>query len=226
MTQVDNCESQQELAYKLNVTGSSNVAKVCQKYNIRLLAISTDYVFNGSLDRPYNEDDIPDGGNTIYGQTKFQGEEEIRKICSNHLILRVSWLYGFGGPSFVHTMLNLAKAGKDNLKVVNDQRGNPTSVSDLAHHILKLITTEYYGTYHGTCNGDCTWYDFTCEIMRMSNIDIPVHPCTTAEFPRPAKRPAYSCLDNAKFRETVGDEFRDWKVALKEFLDNLKGENI
>jgi dTDP-4-dehydrorhamnose reductase len=219
MTQVDNCESQQELAYKLNVIGSSNVAKVCQKYNIRLLAISTDYVFNGSLDRPYNEDDIPDGGNTIYGQTKFQGEEEIRKICSNHLILRVSWLYGFGGPSFVHTMLNLAKAGKDNLKVVNDQIGNPTSAIAVAKHIALLLEQQNIkGTMHLTCEGEATWFDFAQEIFKLSNCKVNVIPCSSDEYVRPAKRPANSRLEKRQLKLNNIAPMPHWQEALKEFL--------
>ena len=219
MTQVDNCESQKDLAYKLNVIGSANVASVCQKHNIRLLAISTDYVFNGSLDRPYNEFDIPDGGNTIYGQTKYQGEEEIRKICSNYLILRISWLYGFGGPSFVHTMLNLAKAGKDNLKVVNDQIGNPTSAIAVARYIAILLEkTELTGTMHLTCEGEATWYEFAKEIFKLSNYNINVIPCSTNEYPRPAPRPKNSRLEKKQLALNNLPPMPHWQEALKEFL--------
>jgi dTDP-4-dehydrorhamnose reductase len=219
MTQVDNCESQQELAYKLNVIGSANVAAICHKYNIRLLAISTDYVFNGSLDRPYNELDIPDGGKTIYGQTKFQCEEQIRKLCPNHLILRISWLYGFGGPSFVHTMLSLAKAGKDNLKVVNDQIGNPTSAIAVAKHIGILLTyPEIKGTMHLTCEGEATWYTFAKEIFKLANLNINVIPCATNEYPRPAPRPANSRLEKMQLKLNNLPSMPHWQDALKEFF--------
>ena len=223
-TNVDKCEESYDLAYNANALGPKNLAIACDMVGAKLVHISTDYVFSGDGSKPYTELDAVEPS-SVYGKTKAMGEQNVRDFCKKHFIVRTAWLYGYEGRNFVKTMLDLASK-HPSLKVVNDQRGNPTSVSDLAHHILKLITTEHYGTYHGTCNGDCTWYDFTCEIMRMSGIDIPVNPCTTAEFPRPAKRPAYSCLDNAMFRATIGDEFRDWKVALKEFLDNLKGENI
>lgn len=221
-TNVDKCEEEIDLAYKANSLGPRNLAIACDMIGAKLVHISTDYVFEGNGVTPYKEYDETHP-NSIYGKTKDMGEKFVREFCKKHFIVRTAWLYGYVGRNFVKTMLDLATK-HPSLKVVNDQRGNPTNASDLAHHILKLITTDEYGTYHGTCNGDCTWYDFTCEIMRLAGKDIPVNPCTTEEFPRPAKRPAYSCLDNMMFRTTVGDEFRMWQDALKEYLDNLKGE--
>ena len=223
-TNVDKCEEEIDLAYKANSLGPRNLAMACEEIGAKLVHISTDYVFSGDGTMPYREYDIT-SPNSIYGKTKDMGEKMVRTFCKKHFIIRTAWLYGYVGKNFVKTMLELAKKNPS-LKVVNDQRGNPTNASDLAHHILKLLTVNEYGTYHGTCNGDCTWYDFTVEIMKQAGVDIPVNPCTTEEFPRPAKRPAYSCLDNMMFRTTVGDEFRPWQVALKEFLNNyLKGEN-
>lgn len=223
-TNVDKCEEEIDLAYKANSLGPRNLAIACDRVGAKLVHISTDYVFSGDGTTPYKEYDET-SPNSIYGKTKDMGEKFVRQFCKSHFIIRTAWLYGYVGRNFVKTMLDLATKNPA-LKVVNDQRGNPTNASDLAHHILKLITTEEYGTYHGTCNGNCTWYDFTCEIMRQAGNPIPVNPCTTDEFPRPAKRPAYSCLDNMMFRTTVGDEFRPWQDALKEFLDNyLKGDN-
>lgn len=219
MTQVDKCETEKDLAYLLNVIGSRNVAIVCKKYDIRLLAISTDYVFDGSLNRNYTEFDQPNGGNTVYGQTKFQGEEEIRKICPNHLILRVSWLYGFGGPSFVHTMISMAKSGKKELKVVNDQIGNPTSAIAVARKIDYFLTKpELKGTFHLTCEGEATWYKFAQEIFNILKIDMNVIPCTTNEYPRPAQRPANSRLEKKQLKLHNISPMPHWKDALKEFL--------
>ena len=222
-TNVDKCEEDYDIAYNANALGPKNLAQACNEIGAKLVHISTDYVFDGSGSIPYKESDATNPS-SVYGKTKDMGEKFVRDNCDKHYIVRTAWLYGYEGHNFVKTMLDLATK-YPSLKVVNDQRGNPTSVSDLAHHILRLVTTDYYGTYHGTCNGDCTWYEFTCEIMRLVGNDIPVNPCTTEEFPRPAKRPAFSCLDNAHFRETIGDEFRPWQVSLKEFLDNLKGDN-
>lgn len=223
-TNVDMCETEIDLAYKANTLGPRNLAIACEKIGAKLVHISTDYVFDGNGTVPYREYDNT-CATSIYGKTKAMGEKYIQELCSKYFIIRTAWLYGYNGRNFVKTMLALAEKNPS-LKVVNDQRGNPTNASDLAHHILKLLTVEQYGIYHGTCNGECSWYEFTVEIMKQAGINIPVNPCTTEEFPRPAPRPKYSSLDNLMFRTTVGDEFRPWQEALAEFLENhLKGEN-
>ena len=127
MTAVDKCETERDLAFRLNARGTANVAAACRRHGVRLVAISTDYVFEGDADRPYTEFDRPTGGRTVYGQSKFAGEEAVRSLCPNHVIARISWLYGAGGPSFVHAMMNLADGTRPVLKVVADQHGNPTS---------------------------------------------------------------------------------------------------
>jgi dTDP-4-dehydrorhamnose reductase len=137
---VDKCETEIDFAYKLNAFGTANVAAACHRNNVRLIAISTDYVFEGNSDRPYNEFDTANGGNTVYGKSKFAGEEAVRRHCPDHVICRISWLYGMGGPSFVHAMLKLADGTRPELKVVADQIGNPTSTTAVARqlrHILK-----------------------------------------------------------------------------------------
>ena len=219
MTAVDDCESKQDLAYRLNALGSANVAGACARHGARLIAISTDYVFDGASSRPYHEFDIATGGATIYGRSKFAGEEAVRRRCPDHVICRISWLYGPGGPSFVHAMLKLADGSRPVLKVVDDQRGNPTStlaVADALRGILNrpLLT----GTFHLTCEGEASWYEFACEIFRQRGIEQKVIPCTTSEFPRPAPRPANSRLEKRMLRLCNLPPMPEWRDALREFL--------
>ena len=219
MTAVDKCESESDLAYKLNAVGSANVAATCHRNNIRLIAISTDYVFDGALDRPYNEFDQATGGNTIYGKSKFAGEENVRRHCPNHVICRISWLYGAGGPSFVHTMLKLADGTRPELKVVSDQIGNPTSTLAVARQLRNILNRkELVGTFHLTCEGEASWADFAAEIFRLQNIDQKVTPCRTDEYPRPAPRPANSRLDKMMLRLNGLPPMPLWQEALAEFL--------
>ena len=219
MTAVDKCETEIDFAYKLNAFGTANVASACHRNGVRLIAISTDYVFEGNSDRPYNEFDTPNGGNTIYGKSKFAGEEAIRRHCPNHVICRISWLYGAGGPSFVHAMINLADGTRPELKVVADQIGNPTSTLAVARQLRNILhRKELVGTFHLTCEGEATWADFAAEIFRLKGIDQKIVPCTTAEFPRPAPRPANSRLDKMMLRLSGLPPMPHWKDALAEFL--------
>ena len=218
MTAVDRCESETELAWRLNAFGSGVVAAACRRQGVRLVAISTDYVFAGDLDRPYHEFDAP-GARTVYGMTKFAGEEMVRRFCPEHLICRISWLYGGNGPSFVHTMLKLANSGPEVLKVVSDQIGNPTSTNAVARHLrLLLARPELCGTFHLTCEGEASWYEFACEIFRQAGVERRVEPCTTAEFPRPAPRPANSRLEKRMLRWCGLPPMPDWHDALAEFM--------
>lgn len=219
MTAVDKCESEQETAYRLNAFGSGNVAAACYRHNVRLIAISTDYVFDGSLNRPYHEFDNANGGNTVYGQTKFAGEELIRRYMPNHVIARISWLYGSGGPSFVHTMMALADGSRPELKVVNDQIGNPTSTLAVAEGLRSiLLAPEVVGTVHLTCEGEATWFDFAQEIFRLAGKSQKVIPCKTSEFPRPAPRPANSRLEKRMLKFYGLPAMPDWHEALREFM--------
>ena len=219
MTAVDRCETEKELAYKLNAFGTANVAAACRRNGARLIAISTDYVFAGDSDRPYNEFDLPDGGRTVYGQSKFAGEEAVRRHCPDHVICRISWLYGKGGPSFVHTMLKLADGTRPELKVVDDQRGNPTSTLAVARQLRNILNArELTGTFHMTCEGEASWAEFAREIFRQKGIDQKVLPCRTDEFPRPAPRPKNSRLDKMMLRLAGLPPMPHWKDALAEFL--------
>ena len=219
MTAVDDCESKQDLAYRLNALGSANVAGACARHGARLIAISTDYVFDGASSRPYHEFDIATGGATIYGRSKFAGEEAVRRRCPDHVICRISWLYGPGGPSFVHAMLKLADGSRPVLKVVDDQRGNPTSTLAVADALRGILERPLLsGTFHMTCEGEASWYEFACEIFRQRGIDQKVIPCTTSEFPRPAPRPANSRLEKRMLRLCGLPPMPDWRDALREFL--------
>lgn len=227
MTAVDKCEEAVDFAYKLNQRGSANVAAACNRHNVRLIAISTDYVFEGSSDRPYNEFDETTGGNTIYGKSKYAGEEAIRALCPNHVIARISWLYGFGGPSFVHAMLGLAKAKqveveggeRKPLKVVADQVGNPTSAIAVARKLGEILARpKLCGTFHLTCEGEASWADFAAEIFAQKGIEQKIVPCTTEEFPRPAPRPKNSRLDKMALRLAGFSPMPDWREALLEFM--------
>jgi len=219
MTAVDKCESEIDLAYKLNDDGSANVARACHRHGARLIAISTDYVFDGASDRPYNEFDLATGGNTVYGKSKFAGEEAVRRLCPDHLICRISWLYGAGGPSFVHTMLKLADGTRPELKVVADQIGNPTSTLAVARKLRELLLRpELTGTFHLTCEGEASWADFAAEIFRLTGKKQKIVPCTTSEFPRPAPRPANSRLDKMQLRLSGFTPMPHWKDALAEFI--------
>lgn len=221
MTNVDLCESQQEKAYLINAYGTKNVACSCNHLGIRLIAISTDYVFDGFSEVPYNEFNHANGGNTIYGKSKFAGEEQVRLYCPNHIIARISWLYGSGGSSFVHTMVKLADGTKPFLKVVSDQIGNPTSTVAVANKLLEIIERpNLVGTFHLTCEGKASWFDFAQEIFQQLNLNQKVVPCTTEEYPRPAPRPHNSCLDKMMLRFSNLSPMPHWKDALHEFLSS------
>lgn len=215
-TKVDLCEDEIELAYKINSIGPKNLSICCEKVNAKLVQISTDYVFDGKNKNLYREDDITNP-QSIYGKSKLLGEKYVQDFCSKYFIIRTAWLYG-DGNNFVNTMLKLSES-KDEINVVNDQIGTPTSTVDLAKVILKLIYTENYGLYHGTNKGYCSWYDFAKKIFEIKKIDIKVNPINSEEYISKVKRPQYSVLDNFLLRIINLDEFRNWEDALYEYLN-------
>jgi dTDP-4-dehydrorhamnose reductase len=176
-------------------------------------------VFNGEGSAPYKEYDTPQPV-SVYGKTKYLGEQYIRENCSRYFIVRTAWLYGEWGKNFVYTIMKAAKA-TGQLDVVDDQRGNPTYAEDLAHHILKVILTDEYGIYHCTGKGECSWYDFACKIVEYCGVDCIVTPVTSDKINRAAKRPTYSSLDNMMLRVTSGDEMSPWKEALQRFIKKV-----
>lgn len=225
-TNVDGCETNTEAAFKVNALGASNLAQAAERVNARLIHVSTDYVFRGEGDKPLDESELIDP-KSAYGKTKALGEQYVRDFCHRYFIVRTAWLYGYAGKNFVKTIVNAGKKfGK--LEVVSDQMGNPTNAEDLAHHILKLAVSHDYGVYHCTGEGICSWYDFASEIIRLSGVDATVSPCTSQEYaekhPAAADRPAWSALENRMLACTVGNEMRDWKVALADFFANWNPE--
>lgn len=218
MTDVDGCESSPEEAMSVNAIGARNLAMACRRIGAKLIHVSTDYVFDGNRSRPYVEWDIC-SPQSVYGSSKLLGESYVRDFCKKYFIVRTSWLYGYYGNNFVKTIAKAAmESGK--VSVVDDQRGNPTNAADLAYHIAKLIPTQEYGVYHCTGKGECSWYEFASQIIKNYNIDAEVLPCSTKEYPTPAKRPAYSSLRNLMLELTVGDEMRPWEEALKYFCEH------
>lgn len=210
-TNVDGAEDDFHTAELVNSKGTEYIAKCCALKNITLVYISTDYVFDGTKNTPYEPSDITNPINK-YGLTKLQGEQAVQKYCSKYYIVRTSWLYGHHGKNFVETMLSLAVSHNE-LKVVDDQIGCPTWTVDLADGILSILdNSNEYGIYH-ICGSECTsWFEFAKEIFRLAKLNVNLVPCTTNEFPRPAKRPKYSVMDNAGI-------LRNWKKALKEYIE-------
>lgn len=224
MTNVDGCESDYQTAFKVNALGVKNLAVCAEKIGAKLIHVSTDYVFAGNGTKPYCEWDKVDP-QSVYGASKALGEKYALAFCKKSFIVRTSWLYGYIGKNFVKTVRRVIKAN-GGIGVVSDQRGNPTNANDLAHHLLKLSVTEEYGIYHCTGEGECSWYDFAVKIAEYSGLGDTVTPCTTeeynAKFNVPTKRPEYSSLRNLALECTVGNEMRDWEIALKEYISKVE----
>lgn len=221
-TGVDACETDVENAYKINALGPRNLSIAANKAGAKMVQISTDYVFSGDTDKPYTEFDEP-APQGIYGKSKLAGEQFVKQFADKFFIIRTAWLYG-DGKNFVKTMLRLSETN-DKVRVVSDQYGSPTSTKELAKIIDKLLWTENYGTYHGTCEESCSWADFAREIFRLAGKNTKVEYITTAEYPTPAKRPAYSVLDKFMLRLTIGYEPADWKSAIAEYIEEINSQN-
>lgn len=215
-TQVDKAEEKIDLAYQVNAVGTQNIAMACRETGAAMVYISTDYVFDGQLGRAYTEIDqtCP---LSIYGKSKCAGEVLARQATDKLFILRTAWLYG-DGPNFVRTMLKVGQE-REELRVVNDQHGCPTSTVDLAEAVLRIIQTKRYGTYHAVNSGVTTWYEFAKKIFELSgNTKVRVTPVTTAEYVLPAPRPAYSPMDTRLLHLVLGWSPKAWEAALAEYL--------
>jgi dTDP-4-dehydrorhamnose reductase len=215
-TGVDACETDIENAYKINAIGPRNLSIAATKVGAKMVHISTDYVFDGNGENVYSEFDKtnPQG---VYGKTKLEGEKFVAQFAQKYFIIRTAWLYG-EGKNFVKTMLRLSETNQI-VSVVNDQFGTPTSTKEVAKMIKHLIPTDNYGLFHGTCEGQCSWADFAKEIFKLAKKDVEVKGITTAEYPTPAKRPAFSVLDNAMLQLTTDFEFCNWKQAIAEYMN-------
>ncbi len=214
-TAVDICEKQKDKAYRINAVGPKNLSVTAKEIGAVIVQVSTDYVFDGKKIGKYTESDRANP-QSVYGQTKWEGEEFVRKTNEKHFIVRTAWLYG-DGKNFVRTMLQLAENSAE-IRVVEDQVGTPTSAKEVAKVIMKLVETENYGTYHATCEGQCSWADFSEEIFRLSRKDIHVKRITSEEYKTAAKRPQNSVLDNKNLREKIGYSMQGWEDALEEFI--------
>jgi dTDP-4-dehydrorhamnose reductase len=217
-TDVDGAERDPGLAMAVNAEGTERVASAATKAGARLIYISTDYVFDGRGTRPYVETD-PTNPISVYGDSKRAGERRALDCCDNTLVVRTAWLYGRQGKNFVRTILQLA-ADRPCLKVVTDQRGCPTFAEDLAGMIGHLVAFPTQGILHVTNEGHCTWHEFASEIVRLSGLRVPVEPITTADMPRPAKRPAYSVLSLDRLHH-LGFNMPSWQDGLQRFVKVL-----
>ncbi|MFN3752791.1 dTDP-4-dehydrorhamnose reductase [Flavobacterium sp.] len=219
-TAVDKAESEPEKAKAINVIGAKNLAEVCKVNNTVLLHISTDFVFDGEKKEPYTEVDLPNPTG-IYGRTKLEGEIAIQQTWVKHFIIRTSWVYSQFGHNFMKTMLRLASE-RDAISVVNDQIGTPTYAVDLANALVQIIlmnsgqrTTDNFGIYNFSNEGQCSWYDFAQKIFEINNISINLQPIPTTGFPTPAKRPSYSVLDKTKIKDAFDLNIKSWEASLK-----------
>lgn len=222
-TNVDGCEEREEAAYQANAIGPKNLAIVAKENGIKLIHISTDYVFPGDGSRPYVETDTPNPV-SAYGRTKYAGEKFVQENCDTFFILRTAWLYG-DGKNFVKTMLNAAKT-HDEVSVVCDQLGTPTSAVELSKMIHFLEGTDKYGIYHATCEGDTNWAEFTETFYKKCNINTKVNHVTSEEYasinPAAAKRPKYGILENAHLKEITNEfSMANWEDALDYYLANM-----
>ena len=217
-TAVDLCETDVDNAYRINAIGPRNLSIAAQRYGAKMVQISTDYVFDGKGTRPYTEFDVT-GPQGMYGATKLAGENFVKEFCSEHFIIRTAWLYG-DGKNFVKTMLRLSET-HDQVRVVRDQVGSPTSAKELAGMIAYLIPTDNYGLFHGTCDGVCSWADFSREIFRLAGKKTAVEGITTEEYGAAAPRPAYSVLENYMLKLTTDYRFADWEQAIAEYIKTL-----
>ncbi|MCK9152228.1 dTDP-4-dehydrorhamnose reductase [Methanobacterium alcaliphilum] len=218
-TDVDGSESHEDLAYKVNVIGTRNVAVACREADAALVYICTDYVFDGTKGTAYREYDQVNPL-SVYGKTKYLGEVCVKEILNKFYIARTSWLYGFHGPNFVTTMLKLAE-NYDSINVVGDQIGSPTYTVDLAKAIAELIKKPIYGTYHLTNSEHCSWHEYAQLIFENAGIEIELKPVTTEEFGSAAARPKYSVLENYNWKMEGFPPIRSYKEALKDYMKLL-----
>ena len=222
-TAVDAAEDHEELCRKVNADGTRNIAKVCRKLDIKMMYISTDYVFNGKGERPWEPDDAREPLN-VYGQTKYEGEVAVTDELAKYFIVRIAWVFGVNGKNFIKAVLNKAKT-TDTLTVVDDQFGSPTYTYDLARLLVDMIQTEKYGFYHATNEGICSWYEFACEIFRQAGVDVKVLPVSSSQYPAKAKRPVNSRMSKEKLTQNGFERLPSWQDALGRYLEALKREN-
>ena len=220
-TAVDAAEDNLELCRKINAEGTRNIARICKAMDIKMMYISTDYVFNGGGQRPWEPDDHREPLN-VYGLTKYEGEIAVEQNVQKYFIVRIAWVFGVNGKNFIKTMLRLGKE-KGAVSVVDDQIGSPTYTYDLARLLVDMIQTDKYGRYHATNEGLCSWYEFACEIFRQAGMDeVKVTPVDSDGFPAKAKRPSNSRMSKEKLTENGFERLPSWQNALERYLKALK----
>ena len=224
-TAVDAAEDNVELCRKVNAEGTRNIAKVCKALDIKMMYISTDYVFNGEGLRPWEPDDNREPLN-VYGLTKYEGEIAVEQNLEKYFIVRIAWVFGVNGKNFIKTMLRLGQE-RGAVSVVNDQIGSPTYTYDLSKLLVAMIQTDKYGRYHATNEGLCSWYEFACEIFRQAGMDeVKVTPVYSSAFPVKAKRPSNSRLNKDKLTENGFERLPAWQDALGRYLEELKKNDM
>lgn len=219
-TAVDAAEDNREICMRVNAEGTRNIARVCRELDLKMVYISTDYVFDGEGERPWEPDDPRDPLN-VYGESKYQGELAVEEYLEKYFTVRIAWVFGVNGKNFIKTMLRLAESQKE-INVVNDQIGSPTYTYDLAVLLADMVETEKYGRYHATNEGLCTWYEFAKEIFRQAGVDIKVNPVSSDEFPAKAKRPHNSRMDKTKLVQNGFRPLPPWQDALKRYLEIIR----
>ena len=217
-TAVDKAEDEVEQCRKVNRDGTKHIVDVCEKLDLPLMYFSTDYVFDGQGEEPWNEYDEHHPLN-VYGKTKYEGELEVERL-KKHFIIRISWVFGINGGNFIKTMLRLGKERKE-VSVVNDQIGSPTYTYDLARLCVDMIQTKEYGTYHATNEGICSWYEFACEIFKQAKMDVIVHPVDSTQFPTRAVRPKNSRMNQTELDKHGFTRLPSWQDALERYLYTL-----
>lgn len=218
-TAVDKAEEKPELCRKVNVEGTRNIASICKDLDLKMAYISTDYVFNGTGVEPFKEYD-PKGPTNVYGQSKLDGELAVTELVKKHFIVRISWAFGYNGNNFVKTMLKLGKE-RGAVSVVNDQIGSPTFTYDVTRLLVDMIETEKFGTYHGTNEGYCSWYEFACEIFDYTKMNVMVTPVDSTAFLVKATRPKNSRLSKQELDRAGFVRLPDWQDALHRYLDQI-----
>lgn len=219
-TAVDAAEDNEDLCRRVNADGTRNIALVCRDLDIKMMYISTDYVFNGQGERPWEPDDHREPLN-VYGLTKYEGEIAVEQNVEKFFIVRIAWVFGTNGKNFIKTMLRLGKE-RGAVSVVDDQIGSPTYTYDLAKLLVEMIQTDRYGRYHATNEGLCSWYEFACEIFRQAGMDVKVSPVDSSSFPTKAKRPLNSRMSKEKLTEKGFCRLPSWQDALGRYLEELK----
>lgn len=218
-TAVDAAEENISICEKVNVDGTENIAEVCRKLDIKMMYFSTDYVFKGDGEEPWKEDDKKEPLN-VYGRTKYEGELAVQRNLDKYFVLRISWVFGINGRNFIKTMLKLGHE-KGKVSVVNDQFGAPTYTVDLAKVAVDMIITEKYGVYHVTNMGDCSWYEFACEIFKKAGMSVDVSPVDSTIFSSKAKRPKNSRMSKSKLKQSGFELLPSWQNALERYLHEL-----